>query len=122
MTRILIAEDEALIAFHLEFLLGRRGYDVLLCSNGRSALERIAGFPPDLILTDCMMPEMDGMELIARLRGMPRIRDVPIVLITAVPEAALAGRAADYDRYLQKPFQDAELLAVVEEVLARGGR
>ena len=85
-SRVLIVEDEPdirdLLAFHLE----RAGYHVAKSRTGADALRQIAASPPDLVLLDLMLPEMDGLEVCRRLRGDPRTASLPIVMLTAKGE------------------------------------
>lgn len=117
MARILIVEDEFLIAASLEMALGEAGHAVRLAGNGRDALKAMDGFPPDVVVTDYMMPLMDGAELIARLRADPARSGLRIVLATAISQDALAGRVDGYDAYLSKPVREVDLLATIDRLL-----
>jgi CheY-like chemotaxis protein len=90
--RILVAEDEPDLLHMLEVLLGMWGYEVVPARNGAEALER-AEPPPDLLLTDVSMPEMDGVELCRRFKANPSLRSVPIIVVSALPRlpAAMLG-------------------------------
>lgn len=121
MKRVLVVEDEYGTAQALALLLEVEGFDVTLASNGRVALERIARQRPDLVLTDFMMPVMDGARLGEAIRADPALAGLPLVMTTAAEEARVRERFADYDAYLRKPFAAAQLLLLIERLLSRGG-
>lgn len=84
LRRVLCVEDDPDIRMILEFSLqGVGGYEVLCCSSGHSALEQVAGFAPDLVLLDVMMPGLTGPETLAELRKLPAMKGVPVVFLTA---------------------------------------
>jgi CheY-like chemotaxis protein len=118
MPNILIAEDEALIALTIEFALEEEGHHLVMCSNGLKACEAITRFSPDLVITDYMMPLMDGAELIRKFRGLPDTKRVPIILMTAMREDALPQPKPDFDLFLAKPFFDRQLIDAVNRALA----
>lgn len=118
MARILIAEDEILIALSLEDFLVQMGHEVLLCSNGATALARLSEFNPDLIITDYMMPVLDGDSFITRVREHPDFAGTPIILQTSIPKSKISAR---YDRYLAKPVTEQTLVKTVSELLNEGG-
>ncbi|GAA2862173.1 hypothetical protein Acy02nite_54050 [Actinoplanes cyaneus] len=111
---ILLADDNADLREHVSRLLSPY-WDVATAADGLSALELAREHSFDLVLTDVMMPGLDGFGLIAALRGDPRTRDVPIVVLSARAgeEAAVEGLGAGADDYLVKPFSTRELTARV---------
>lgn len=113
--RILLVDDNRDMREYLERLLRGR-YDVTLAENGRVALEKAAKNPPDLVLSDVMMPEMDGFKLLAALRKTAATAAIPVILLSARAgeEAPLEGMEAGADDYLVKPFTARELLARVK--------
>ncbi len=119
--RVLVADDNADMREYVRRLLSSR-YDVTLASNGREALDQALADPPDLVVSDVMMPELDGMQLLAALRGDPRTARVPVVMLSARAgqEAAVEGLSAGADDYLVKPFSAEELLARVGAHLRLG--
>jgi CheY-like chemotaxis protein len=117
MARVLIVEDEFLIAMSLEYSLHEAGHEVLSAHNGRKALELLHNHAVDVIVTDYMMPRMDGSELISRLRQEPRTAGIKIVLSTALSPPLLDGKVVGYDAYLQKPVREDELVTVVARLL-----
>jgi CheY-like chemotaxis protein len=114
---VLIVEDEWAIADWLEVLLSENGYNVLSAGNGRAALDILHRETPDLVLTDFMMPFVDGAGLIAAMQGNPATRDIPIVVMTSLLESVVRDRVVGYRAYLRKPFREADLMKVVGEIL-----
>ncbi|MBL1177485.1 ATP-binding protein [Pantanalinema sp. GBBB05] len=116
--RILIADDNADMRDYLRRLLSQQ-YTVEVVGDGMAALATIRQQMPDLLLTDVMMPGMNGFELLRSLRTDPTTQDVPIILLSARAgeEARIEGLTAGADDYLTKPFSARELLARVEASL-----
>jgi PAS domain S-box-containing protein len=114
--RVLLADDNADMRHYVERLLGHAGYRVDAVVNGRQALERARQQRPDMILSDVMMPELDGFALLAAVRADKDLRDTPVILLSARAgeEAKVEGLRAGADDYLTKPFSARELLARVE--------
>jgi PAS domain S-box-containing protein len=114
-SRILLADDNADMREYLRQLLAGQ-YEVEAVADGEQALKAARERPFDLILTDVMMPRLDGFGLLSKLRGDERTREVPIILLSArAGEASkIQGLEAGADDYLVKPFSPRELLAIVE--------
>ena len=112
--RILVADDNADMREYLTRILGQ-SYRVEAVGDGRAALARIEAAPPDLILTDVMMPELDGFGLLSAVRANETVQSVPVILLSARAgeEARIEGLHAGADDYLVKPFTARELLASV---------
>ncbi|GII76995.1 histidine kinase [Sphaerisporangium rufum] len=112
--RVLVADDNADMRDYLARLL-RPAYQVSVVGDGRTALEAARAEPPDLVVSDVMMPRLDGLQLVAALRAEPRTAGVPVLLLSARAgqEASIEGLEAGADDYLVKPFSAAELLARV---------
>ncbi|MET7988822.1 SpoIIE family protein phosphatase [Streptomyces sp. NPDC005281] len=112
--RLLVVDDNADMRAYLTQLL-QPDYDVLLAADGRAALEMALAQPVEMVLSDVMMPRMDGFELVRALRADPRTARLPIVLLTARAgeEESVQGRRAGADDYLAKPFSARQLLARV---------
>jgi signal transduction histidine kinase/serine phosphatase RsbU (regulator of sigma subunit)/DNA-binding response OmpR family regulator len=112
--RLLVVDDNADMRAYLTQLLDP-DYDVLLAADGRAALETALAQPVELVLSDVMMPRMDGFELVRALRADSRTARLPIVLLTARAgeEESVQGRQAGADDYLAKPFSARQLLARV---------
>ena len=121
--RALIVDDERDFRHLMTIFLRRSGMpiDVEAVSNGAEALRQIAVAPPDLILLDVMMPEVDGFEVCRQLRAHDHTRAIPILMLTAMDEVAdrTRGFLVGTDDYLGKPFDRGELLARVRRILQR---
>jgi CheY-like chemotaxis protein len=115
---ILIVEDEFGLAEMLREMLSESGFTVTLAINGRLALEILDEGRADLVLTDMMMPVMDGVELAAAIRRHQQYRNTPIIMMTSLP-TALPRPAGLFDAVLRKPFTPELLLQTVESCLAR---
>lgn len=105
VVRVLLVEDAPFLCHALARLLRLHGFEVMEANNGREALDRVHDFRPDLIVTDLMMPVMDGVELIERLRQDVRTAEVPVLAITADSSARTEqrARAAGAADFLTKP-------------------
>jgi signal transduction histidine kinase len=119
--RILLADDNADMREYVRRLL-EPAWDVATVANGREALTSAIERPPDLVITDVMMPELDGFELLRQLREHPASRDVPVMMLSARAgeESRVEGLQAGADDYVIKPFSARELVARVETQLLRG--
>ncbi len=117
MPRILVVDDEAVNLKLLGVHLRRKQYEVLEADNGHRALElaKDQAAPPDLILLDVMMPDMDGLETCRRLKADPRTRDTPVIFLSAVHETEIKAKGLEMGGvdYVSKPFDARELLARV---------
>ena len=118
MKTILLVEDEFGIAGVLTVLLEDAGYRVFSAANGRQALNWMAEITPDLVITDFMMPLMDGAALGQALRGNLAWKDVPIILMSAVPEATVRQRFDGYTFFLRKPFQTEALIDLTAHIVS----
>jgi PAS domain S-box-containing protein len=118
--RVLVADDNADMRNYVRRLLGDR-YHVTVAADGKEALAGAKKHPPTLILSDVMMPEMDGFALLRAVRADPVLAGIPVVLLSARAgeEATLDGIRAGADDYLIKPFSARELLARVEAQIER---
>jgi PAS domain S-box-containing protein len=114
--RVLLADDNGDMRSYVRRLLGDGGHVVEAVADGRAALEAARRRAPDLVLSDVMMPGLDGFGLLAALRADPALRGIPVILLSARAgeEARIEGLAAGADDYLIKPFSARELLARVE--------
>jgi diguanylate cyclase (GGDEF)-like protein len=119
--RVLIADDDEDIRAYLDVTLALAGYEVIEAGDGSAALEQARRGGPDLVLLDVMMPQMDGLEVLRRLREDARTAHLPIVLLTARGQASdtVEGLDAGADSYLTKPFDAEVLLAHVRAALRR---
>ena len=121
MIRILVAEDDDVMRAYLERALTRQGYDVMTASNGRDALELLESGTFDLLLSDIVMPEVDGIELAQKAQAMPNPPQV--MFITGFAAVALtANSAMPETQLLSKPFHLKDLVAQIEQTLQLNGR
>jgi PAS domain S-box-containing protein len=118
--RILVADDNNDMRAYVQSLLSAH-YTVQGCADGEAAFALALADPPDLLLSDVMMPRLDGFGLLAKVRAEPTLRDLPVILLSARAgeEARIEGLQAGADDYLAKPFAAAELLARVRHQVAR---
>jgi CheY-like chemotaxis protein len=112
---ILIVDDEFGLADAVADMLEERGFETKVVINGKLALAALEIRVADLVLTDLMMPVMDGPELIAAVRADSRFADVPVVMMTALPEAVPS--AAGHNALLVKPFRIADLIQTIRSLL-----
>ncbi len=119
--KLLLVEDDEDLKFIIEDVLLSKGYEVIAVTNGIEALEKLSGFAPDLIISDLMMPHMDGFTLLQRVRNSPNIGAIPFVIITAYTSNQEARRARELgaDDFLVKPFTADDLLTLIRTRLQR---
>jgi CheY-like chemotaxis protein len=118
---ILLCDDEVHILRAVEFKLSGAGHRVRCARNGREAWQHIERQAPDLLVTDLQMPEMNGYELIQRVRANPATAQLPIILLTAKALEIAEGEAVRFSlaRILTKPFSPKALLQLIEATLAQ---
>lgn len=119
--KILIVEDERDIVDLLRYNLHEAGFETDYVRNGADALHRAVEKPPDLILLDLMLPEVDGLIVCRLLKNDPRTKNIPIVMVTAKTEEKdrVAGLELGADDYITKPFSPREVVLRVSAVLRR---
>ena len=117
--RILVVEDDPVLAGMITFVLGREGFAVDLASDGRAAIARLQGPPPALAVLDIMLPHASGHEILETVRAQPGWSHLPVVMLTARNETGDLMRAfsAGADDYVAKPFQPEELVARIRRLL-----
>jgi two-component system response regulator MtrA len=116
---VLIADDDADILLLVKAVLERSGYEVVAASDGAEALASVRARKPDLAVLDIAMPEVDGLEVLRRLRADPTTSELPVVLLSARAQEADVERgfAIGASAYLKKPFSPRELSEHVAELL-----
>ncbi|MEC8071446.1 MAG: phosphate regulon transcriptional regulator PhoB [Pseudomonadota bacterium] len=121
--KLLIIEDEPDLRELLSFTLSREGYDVMEAETAETALQMLDSKLPDLAIVDWMLPGMDGIELVKRLRRDDVTEDLPIIMLTARGEEPDKLKSFDVgiDDYITKPFSPRELLARIKALLKRSG-
>jgi two-component system phosphate regulon response regulator PhoB len=119
--RVLIVEDEKALAEILEYNFKKEGFAVDTASDGEIALDKIIFKAPDLIILDWMLPKLSGIELCKKVRSNKKIKNIPIIMLTArgEEEDRLKGLEMGADDYVTKPFSINELLARAKAVLKR---
>ena len=121
MARILIAEDERDIRDLIEFTLTFAGHQVYKATNGAEAVEMAPNVMPDLIMMDVRMPRMTGYEACRQLKTLDRVKDIPVVFLSAKGQDSEIDTGLDagaYD-YILKPFSPMDLSARVAEILSK---
>ena len=120
---LLVVEDIPDILNLLEATLKFKGYRVVTARNGEEALEALQKERPALIITDILMPKMDGFNLVHRLRINPETRTIPVVFLSATyvaPEDKLFAQSIGVNRFVEKPVDLVKFLPIVERILAQG--
>ena len=117
MPTVLVVDDEWAIADWLAAVIGDMGHRVLTASNGKMGLDLIKGEHIDLVITDYMMPVLDGLAMVAAMRERPTGENIPVIIMTAIPESTVRKRLDHYRAYLRKPFGEAELIAALHKSL-----
>lgn len=120
MKLVMIVEDEYGNAEVLQLLLEAEGYRVAAASNGKIALELLAGEKPALILSDFMMPVMNGAELGEAVRQDPALCHIPFVFMSATSQDVVRKAFPNFDAFLVKPFNLDTMLSVVERLVDSG--
>jgi two-component system sensor histidine kinase/response regulator len=121
---ILIVEDSRTQAEYLRAILEEEGYPIVVATNGCEALKQIASERPVLVLTDIIMPEMDGYELCSRIKQDEKCSDIPVILVTRLfnPEDVIKGLASGADNFIIKPFKPADVRSRVHTILSQRER
>ncbi|MHB0916949.1 MAG: GAF domain-containing protein [Thiobacillus sp.] len=116
---ILIAEDSPTQAEQLKNLLEGHGYRVVAAANGRKALEALRRHRPSLVISDIVMPEMNGYELCHAIKGDEALRDIPVILVTTLSDVLdiMKGLECGADNFIRKPYEEKYLLARVDYLL-----
>jgi DNA-binding response OmpR family regulator len=119
MSRVLVVDDDETIASVVRGYLERAGHAAGYAGDGRTALKWIESGPPDLVVLDIMLPELDGLEICRQVRATRP--DLPIIMLTALGEAEdrIAGLEVGADDYVTKPFSPRELVLRIDSVLRR---
>ena len=118
--RVLCIEDHPEMIELIRLILGRHGFDVEGAVGGREGLKVMRETPPDLVLLDLMMPDVDGWEVYRQLKADERLKEIPVIAVTAKAQnidRVLGLHIAGMDDFITKPFGPKELIASVERVL-----
>ena len=118
--RIVCVEDEPEMIDLIRLILSRKGYQVEGATGGADGLALIERNPPDLVLLDLMMPDMDGWEVYQAMKANDQLKHIPVVVVTAKAQSidkVLGLHIARVDDYITKPFSPQELLASIEKLI-----
>lgn len=121
---ILCVEDEPEMIDLMRLILGRRGFEVKGATGGIEGLNMIRQEPPDLILLDLMMPDMDGWEVYQQIKADEKTKNIPVIVVTAKAQSidkVLGLHIAKVDDYITKPFSPQDLMNSVDKVLKSKG-
>ena len=119
MATVLVVDDEFGIADLIDAVLTDEGHRVLTAANGRQGLEVLGKQPLDMVFLDYMMPVMDGATMLRNLGAHPVLRNIPVVLMSSMPEVTVAERCSGYVSFLRKPFRIAEVVALALRLLPK---
>jgi DNA-binding NarL/FixJ family response regulator len=119
---LLLVDDEPGLREAVQAYLEDSGFNVVTASNAQIAWQTLEDYSPDLVITDVMMPQVDGYQFLKQLREDPRFRKLPVVFLTArgMTKDRIQGYNAGCDAYLSKPFDPDELVSIVKNLLKRG--
>ena len=123
--RVLCIEDHPEMIELIRLILGRQGFDVEGAEGGREGLQAMQEDPPDLVLLDLMMPDMDGWEVYRQIKANDQLKEIPVIAVTAKAQGidrVLGLHIAGMDDFITKPFGPKELVASVERVLGASAR
>ena len=117
--RVLLIDDEPDLLLALAVRLGATGFECETATDGREGLEKCMRWHPDVVVTDLLMPQMNGYELCRQLKAQPGTATIPVVVLTALRERSLDNRlgALGAARMLRKPFDAQELITTIHDVL-----
>src|SRR5919108_5537254 len=120
--KILVADDDQALARTLSWILKENGYDVFTAPGGEHLFEHLTAEQFDLLLLDIMMPKVDGLQLLERVKSDPRFKDLPVLMISSMPpeEATVRSLGLGAADFIPKPFRVRELLARVKAHLRVG--
>ena len=119
---VMVVDDNPDIITIVKTILEGKGYSVLSASSGQELLNLLIDKKPDLIILDIMMPEMDGLEVLGRLKGITETASIPVILLTAKVqyEDVLGGYKLGADYYITKPFTSTQLVNGINLLLGEG--
>lgn len=120
LMEILIVEDSPTQAERLRFILEQQGHRISLARNGKEALALIGAHRPMMVISDIIMPEMDGYELCRIIKADPAFKNLPVVLVTSLsdPQDVIKGLECGADSFVPKPYDEAYLLSLLQQILS----
>lgn len=121
-TKILVVEDERMLLKTIQFRLKKEGYNIITAENGREAIDILNSETPDLIISDIMMPFINGLELVKHVKENCDAK-IPVILLTTLRQEQNVMKAFELgaDEFMTKPFSPSELVVRVKRVLMRNG-
>ena len=124
MKTILLVDDEFGLSETLKEFLEDAGYAAECAGNGKVALEMMAKQPPDLVVSDMMMPIMDGYSMLQTMRAVPALKSIPVILTSAARQRVVLSRDAllEFSGFLHKPFKLNEFLGLVVKLIGAGSK
>lgn len=122
MQTVLVVDDEFGVAEVLQSILEDEGYRVVTAINGKQALTRLGEHTPDVIMLDYMMPIMDGTQTLTAIRKDPAFKNIPVIMMSSLEEAAVRETCTEYDGFLRKPFRAMAILKLVAQLLSQPPR
>ena len=119
MAKVLIIEDDAHIWKMIEYKLKKEKHDLTWANDGLKAMEVLESTKPDLIISDIMIPYMDGLQILAKIKTMDNLKDIPVIMLTSKAQEAdiIKGLELGAYDYMAKPFSPAELILRVNKAL-----
>ncbi len=117
--KILVVEDSQTQAIRLQHILETRGFEVTVALNGKAALEHLEHDHPTIVISDVIMPEMDGYELCRRIKSDESLKDIPVILLTSLsdPEDIIRGLEVGADNFITKPYQEKLLVSRIQYII-----
>jgi DNA-binding response OmpR family regulator len=113
-TKVVVVDDDPMIRFLVQEYLAAAGFEVQAFARGAEMLETLASSQPDLVILDLQMPEMNGLEVLEKIRSSPETSSVPVLMLSANTRDAQGASAPTADQYLEKPFQMQDFLEAVQ--------
>lgn len=119
MAKVLVIEDDAHIWKMIEYKLKKEKHDLTWACDGMKAMEALEAAKPDLIISDIMIPYMDGLQILKKVKSMDNLKDIPVIMLTskAQEDDILKGLELGAHDYMAKPFSPAELILRVNKAL-----
>lgn len=124
MRKVLLVDDDVELCEAIKVLLESKDYEVVMAHNGKEGLEKVRAEHPNLVILDVMMPEMNGYDVCVVLKADPKLKRIPVILLTGVDQAFFRttysrqmGLMTEADDYIAKPVEPGELVKRVRELL-----
>ncbi|PKP34160.1 MAG: hypothetical protein CVU00_08090 [Bacteroidetes bacterium HGW-Bacteroidetes-17] len=118
--KVLVVEDSPTQAEKLRYTLENKNFEVRVAKNGKIALDMLKKFKPNMVISDIVMPEMNGYDLCKEIKSMENTMDIPVILLTSLTNAedVLEGLACGADNFLTKPYNEDYLLSHIDRIIA----